>query len=337
MNNVINTLFDDLKKSNKVVYLNSSRTELSCRCPYCGDSVKNASSAHLYIKTEAPFSFFCQKCESSGLLNQQLLSDLLVDNSDLSHLIKVEMNEFKKSNLTNKVSIQKSRQLKIPTPQSDFDWKREYIENRLGCEITKKDILNLRIIPHLEDLLVLNKMEKMLDNKSFREKCYDIDKNGVGWLSQDNSHAVFRMVNGPYRYRNIKLTNSVVSSKVYTVKNKIDILSNKFTIILTEGIFDVLSVFKNLFNGENNPDRLFVASNGKGFSYFPLRFQREYGFLNLDLHIYSDNDVSLDYYKDLFKFNKRFSEVNIFFNTFKGEKDFGVPLNKIEVRKCCLN
>ena len=332
MNTVIDSLYKSLSSSNKVVYFNPSKTELMCRCPYCGDSVKSNLSAHLYIKTEPPFAFFCQRCESSGLLNKDLMHDISVDDYDLEMLIRKEITDFKRNNLTTKFSFQKPTVLKIPKIQDDFSWRKSYIEERIGCELTKNDIRDFRLIPNFEDLLVLNKLDYMLNNKKFLDDCLLCDAKGIGWLSRDNSHAVFRLVDHHMRYKVIKLSDSLTCSKVYSIRNDIDLTSLNLEVIMTEGTFDILSVFKNLYKGEHSKNRIFCASSGKGFNYFPIYLQREYGFLNISLHIYSDNDVDLDRYNEMLRKN-RFDSIDISYNIHQGEKDFGVPLNLIKVVK----
>ena len=59
---IIGGLLDYLLADKKLAYFNSSRTELTVRCPYCGDSTKNLHHGHMYIATHAPYSFFCQRC-----------------------------------------------------------------------------------------------------------------------------------------------------------------------------------------------------------------------------------------------------------------------------------
>ena len=76
MHELIETLNSRLKEKGKVVYFNSNKTELMTRCPYCGDSIKDRSHAHFYIKTIPPFSFYCQRCESSGLVDDKVINDL---------------------------------------------------------------------------------------------------------------------------------------------------------------------------------------------------------------------------------------------------------------------
>ena len=52
--------------------------ELNVRCPFCGDSVKNANSAHLSIRInpddDHPLVFRCLRCNSTGIFNGTTLT-----------------------------------------------------------------------------------------------------------------------------------------------------------------------------------------------------------------------------------------------------------------------
>ena len=56
------------------------------------------------------------------------------------------------------------------------------------------------------------------------------------------------------------------------------------------------------------------------------------GFLDINLEMYSDSDVSLNHYKySLIKGNEHyFNKIRVHYNIYDGEKDFGVPLSRIK-------
>ena len=65
-------------------YQTTSRREIRVRCPYCGDSAKDKSSAHFYIEMQPPFRYHCFKCEASGVLNNGVLQDLEIYDTDVA-------------------------------------------------------------------------------------------------------------------------------------------------------------------------------------------------------------------------------------------------------------
>ena len=93
---LIDDLYGVLRDANKVAYFNANHTELSVRCPYCGDSMKDRTHAHLYINVNPPYSFYCQRCESSGILNDGSLEDIGVFDDELSLAFHKSIKKFKR-------------------------------------------------------------------------------------------------------------------------------------------------------------------------------------------------------------------------------------------------
>ena len=85
-------LQQNLEAAGKLAYFNSTQSELITRCPYCGDSTKNSNHGHMYIGVTAPYSFFCQRCETKGFINLKNIKDFEVDNPELA--IKINREAF---------------------------------------------------------------------------------------------------------------------------------------------------------------------------------------------------------------------------------------------------
>ena len=69
----------DLLRGLEVYIPNSLNTQHVVRCPYCGDSRNPSSghfSIHIDINSETPMLYRCFKCDVSGLLNSEVLSEL---------------------------------------------------------------------------------------------------------------------------------------------------------------------------------------------------------------------------------------------------------------------
>ncbi len=67
----------------KPSYQSTNRSEVRVRCPFCGDSVKNPMDAHFYIAMTPPFKYHCFKCEEGGALNDRVLRELEIYDSDI--------------------------------------------------------------------------------------------------------------------------------------------------------------------------------------------------------------------------------------------------------------
>jgi hypothetical protein len=339
--NIIETLEILLKENKKTYYFTADKKELFTRCPACGDSVKDSSHAHLYISTESPYMYFCQRCEFKGILNSSLLDELELDDIELSiNLNKLEK-QYRKDKLKIKSkSIRLSSKLKIPKYEFDklFNLKLDYIYNRLNIDnpFNRNELLERRIIRSIEDLIVLNNIESVYNNSKLMKFINYVDNNAVSFLSTDNTHVLSRYIGkkAEKRFSIIKLIDpekNPYSSKIYSFKKQLDIFSPRIEIIQTEGIFDIMSVYHNFYSNEDNTYRLFVSSNGKGFNLFSSSLFK-LGFLDIDLKIYSDSDVHINVYRNTIPIDK-YNSTEIIYNKYPGEKDFGIPRNRIKLEK----
>ena len=91
--NYIQDIRSILLKNIKPSYETTNHKEIHVRCPYCGDSKHDKSKARFYIEMRPPFRFHCFKCETSGVLNQQVLRDLGVYDNNLT-IDLAEANKF---------------------------------------------------------------------------------------------------------------------------------------------------------------------------------------------------------------------------------------------------
>jgi hypothetical protein len=339
---ILETLFHEMKAANKTVYWNTSKSELMLRCPHCGDSRKDLTHTHFYIENEVPYKFYCQRCESKGVLNSELLKDLEVDDSDLAISVRNEVRSFFKN--TNKTSsglnvLERKKELKYPKYEigGSFDKKLNYLNMRFGRKLDKDDLRNFKVVNSLEHLLILNKLEGLFDNEKFYNMMTFADKNGVCFLSSDLNYALFRYTTDKFERRYITISLNYpydIGHKVYSIKNSVSIFEPKVNLVMAEGMFDINSVYLNYYKEQDNSKKIFYAANGKAFKLIPLLVNRM-GFLNIDLDIYSDNDVQKEDYKyllDSFRFNK----IMLHYNKRKDEKDFGVPENRIDKKTLIL-
>lgn len=169
---------------------------------------------------------------------------------------------------------------------------------------------------------------------------YNFEKS-IGFLSSDASHIVFRDTTGTQktRYNNLNISPNTeidTSSKIYNIRSEIDIMEPKVNLVITEGIFDIIGVYLHYYKDtEKEKNTIFAAACGKSYNAVILNYIRK-GFLDLDITIYSDADVDVSFYKSL-KQNSLYlknSKLTIFYNT--QEKDFGVPKNRITLKKTII-
>jgi len=345
---LISELYDLLKKSNKIAYFNTAKTEVIVRCPYCGDS-QEASHAHMYIATVPPYQFYCQRCNTKGYFGAKNLNDLSLDNSELGLMLDKSIKKTVKNTTKTGKSVfeflNKKRDLLTFNENSPrFLRKIDYLEERFGRSIDVNNLTDLKVVFDIIKFFQVNKCKNLLEFYSEYDNRIEflkrMDKNSIGFLSADTNYMnirhikpfAFKANDTPRRYYMENLNKPVeIGNKVYYIGNQLDILSPTLTVKMTEGIFDIASVFMNMNDGIKDPSTIYVAANGKTFN-LPIMNLRRMGFLSINLEIYSDGDVSLDKYKHSLNYDF-FEKIHIFYNVYNDEKDFGVPLNKIKVKK----
>lgn len=343
-NNYDDTLYNYLKKNLPVCKMTLNKQEFSIRCPFCGDSIKDKRSSHFYISNYKPHLFHCFKCETSGIFNNKILIMLNLSNNEIVNKLNKEFTEYKKNlnikygnNFENYFSSKKLNY--YPNSYNDLEMKKiEYIENRLGIEMIESDIEKYKIILNLKDFLSSNNICFNRNNNE-KNKIDDLTKNYVGFLLNDKNMINFRNINpnSETRYTNFKLFPDSISftRKFYTISNHINLSRDIFNIYMTEGIFDILGVYNHIYNCNMNNNDLFISCNGKSYN-FVLNYLKSLSILNCNINIYSDNDVNIDFFKNLKSYNQllKFNGFNLNYNTKC--KDYGVKKDLININSINL-
>ena len=326
----------------------SGGRELVIRCIFCGDS-DNKRHAHFYIsvpQTQDELSLYhCKKCNSHGIVDDTLLRKLgCVDSNIL-----VEINKH-----TSKVlSLPKYKTLKkiniyplrwdLIRKDPDNEYKLKYINSRIGSNFNYMDLVNLKIFLNLYDIININKLELT----RHQLVCNDLDRYFIGFISYDNSYAnmrkttdkeLHRVVNK--RYINYNLVNKTDDTKnFYIIPTEIDVLNpQSVRIHIAEGPFDILSIYYNL-NNCNRFQNIYMACGGKSYIQALEFVLEETGIVNYEVHYYPDGDVGDNefYYNTLRRLSSLSTIIYIHRNLFIGEKDFGVPFNRIKESIKCVN
>lgn len=318
----------------------SGGSEVVCRCPYCGDS-KDPKHAHLYIKvpqSEEELSFYdCKKCPAFGVVGIDFLRKLGCE--DTSLLVEITKHNSEVMNLPKYKSIKQ-----IDIYPLNIGYIREeplniaklaYINERIGSNFTISDLSSLKIFLNLYDIININNLELTRHQMT----CNDLDKWFIGFISYDNSFAGLRKVTNRElyksinkRYINYTLVNKTDDAKnFYVIPTMIDILNPvPVKIHLAEGQFDILSIFYNL-NNCNREQNIYIACGGKSYSQALEFILLETGIINYDVHYYPDKDVTDEYFFNDVQSKVQLlpANINIHRNIYPGEKDYGVPMNKI--------
>lgn len=336
------------KLSERDYFKQVNDVEYRVRCDFCGDSQKNFNTGHMYVRIDTddnfPMVYHCFKCEASGIVNDEFIDVMNLDDGDLKSNI-ITLNKTSDNMASHKFIYGDDTNIVFDYKRPDIirGPKTEYIEKRLRCNISDSDLSKLKVITSLKEFLKLNKIkEAPLDIYSLNR----LEDHYVGFLSFGNSYIMFRDISGKEKFRWVKYPITTESNKArafYSIESEINVFSeNKIKINLAEGVLDIASCFLNLKNNDSNTINIAVC--GKHYLSI-LKKLLDMGLVgeNIEVNIYADNDkkfnnnknnkpTTVEYFKKiLYSYEHLYGRVNVFYNTI--EKDIGVPLDRISLKK----
>lgn len=272
-------IIDEIRKNVDVFY---PVPPIRCRirCPICGDSQTDLKDAHCYIKysddPNEPLLYKCFRanCRAKGKVDKQFLDKLNIK-SDVSN--KVENQRYNRLPSLRKVDVN----IITGTPVLDSPQVR-YIEHRLGKGFTIEDLDRFKIIwdIHLIHPYVTEKVRNTLPS----------NRDSISFISDDKSMLLIRSMIEGGKWRKVPLVKSDNRS-YYAIKVTLDLFTKDPLIVnIAEGIFDILSVYKN-FN--DSPNSVFIAALGgdyiDGIEYAIMK-----GFIgsNIIIRLYIDSNIN---------------------------------------------
>lgn len=310
--------------------------EIIKRCHFCGDS-RDVTSKHLYIgMRDGLIVYNCFKCPAQGIVDGKFFRDLGCYDIDLINIC----NQNNKNNTAYTENVRKTHFLKNVIPRFTYREapesikKLEYINNRLGVNLTINDLARFKIVLNLYDYINANTIGNLT---RYKDICDQLDQVFIGFLSADSSYINFRRIvpegivhkNIDTRYVNYNIYGLLDNASKYYIIPSIINPSQPLNIYIAEGVFDILGVYLNTDNDKSNS--IFASIGGKSYMNIITNLILKYGFMKFTLHIYIDNDID-DY--EIHKIANLLRPIGcrIFMhrNTFPGEKDYGVPKDRIK-------
>lgn len=315
--------------------------EYQTRCPFCGDSSHTLNTGHLYINIDAdsPYNmpYICFKCQTSGIVNPELLDMMGNDDQDLRNAIHTLNKKGK-----NKKSFDKENKFmyfeRVIPEEIRYPNKLNYIKKRLMIDFNENDISKMKVITSLYDFLIENNIKSSPFKKDIRTM---LERDYIGFLSSGNSHILFRDITEKHKYKWIKYPIEPESKKnrvFYSFSDPIDIFTDKdITINLSEGVMDTLGIAYHF--GYNSENVINIAACGQNYNT-NIKHLIDMGVFgsNVTLNIYLDNDEM--YNKDakkrkpltyLKEYLPLFKSINTFINL--KAKDYGIPKEDIILKK----
>lgn len=311
--------------------------QIALRCAFCGDSRKDPTKTRFYIKinpnNDEPILYNCFNCGVSGILTPSVLRTFDINELDMnSKLISFNKTSVKKIN--KQLGIYDNIfDFKVSTPANTKlnHIKKEYINNRLGLNLSFREMMALKIIFGLDEFLTQNKITEVTLNKN---RLLALNEDYVGFLSIRNEFIIYRDITNSHKLRYDKysiLKNIDNTRKFYSIPVNIDVMSSEpIQINLAEGAFDILGVYFHVLN-QNKHNNIYAAVSGSAYTAV-IKYFIQLGIFgdNVTVNIYSDSDKSPDYYKKLkSELGIWFKDIKLYYNELG--KDFGVPKDKISV------
>lgn len=325
----------------------SGGKEVVLRCRFCGDS-KDIKSKHLYISlghNNKPPMFNCFKCGEQGILNSKRLKMLSLADSNTEYIgIGYMLDKYVSEIYSNPLAMKQISKNGIfrmnntlITEGAISQAKLKYINNRLGLDFNYGDLLANKIVLNLGDLLDANNINQYTRHPDVMQ---ELDSSFIGFISLDNGYVNLRnlrrgKVNKSIdtKYVNYNIFNCEDNGKrCYVLPTNINLNNpNPIRVHIAEGTFDILSVRYNLRKDMDNSHDIFAAICGKSYLNLLKLFIVDFGIMNMEIHLYMDNDID-NWIYEVVKTNMAPFGYNIFvhLNKSPGEKDFGVPLDRID-------
>jgi len=313
----------------------AGKKELVLRCPYCGHT-SSAGKKHMYIglSKDKPYMFNCFKCEAGGLVNRVFLDLLNIHDQELIQHIELHNKAMRKAR-GNHYSANHIRQPQVAYDAFEVNYdvypdKVKYINGRLGSNLSVSEMMNMKIIFDFSFF-----KRQIMSYLGATESDFErIQRDYVGFLSVNNtslSMRCIREVDSKYRYLICKLDDRDIYNKAFCIPSVIPYTSQRIPVYITEGQFDILSIYTNITKGSTG---IYFAAAGNKYSAV-LRYILSRGIMNMDIHLYFDNDSAGEIAKRQIEYFIKnniifFRGCQVFTHVNKKYKDFGVPLEKID-------
>lgn len=307
-------------ENNVPVFKKVSNIRWKIRCPFCGDSQKDLRDAHLYLKCDYDnpnepilYNCFLSNCQVHGKVTKQFMDKLGIKSKVANELVSQRYSKlyaFKEAN----IDIITGTPI-IGSPQMN------YIESRLGPGLTLEDYDRFKIIWDMNSVY-----QYISDNKTLNTIPSNTDS--ISMLSDDKSTLLSRGFLEGDNWRKVKIVSSD-TRLFYTIKTVFNLFTSEIiTVNIAEGIFDVLSIYKNFNDG---PYSAFIATLGPDYiAAVDYAINKGLVGTNVVLKIYIDAEVSEKKLKyQLKKYKYFFKAISIFKNI--KFKDVGVVPEKIEL------
>lgn len=316
--------------------------QLMIRCPFCGDSTKHSDSKHFSIKVDVdnnePMLYKCFRadylCGAKGILDTKTLQ--LLGCSDMRVLLDLAEHNSHISKSIDRFNPKIKRLYAITNANTiRNDEKARYINDRLGISFTPADLKEFKIQLSLWDFLRINNIRKLSFSQNM---CDRIDECTVGFMSAYNDYIIFRDITGGQmktRYTMYRTSgeSGLDDTKLYVIPTEIDLMDPRSANLnIAEGPFSILGAYIHCNIGKDRRNNIFAANCGTGYRSTIDHLTKQYGFLKVRIHIWSDSEVPTRIYQKLYDSIKDRLDIRAFEVHYnKKAEDFGHAAKNIQI------
>jgi hypothetical protein len=283
-----------------------------------------------------PSKFNCFRCPAKGIVTDKTLTEWGIYDDNIAIMLINHNKNIKGGRYIFQRDVARLVYRYSKRDKLTMD-KLQFINNRLGTCLTIDDCLRLKIILNLKDLLTQNNITTYTRHESIVN---ELDLGFMGFLSLDNSFVNLRRIVAPgkvyhsidQRYVNYNIFNKFDNAeRFYTIPTTIDLSSTeRIKLHIAEGPFDILSIYLNLRHQEPGIYTCIAGNNYIGIlRHFILTMKLNY----IELHVYPDEGNGGEESKmlSIVNFcNPMGIPIYIHRNRMPGEKDMGVPIERIQ-------
>jgi len=277
-------------------------------CPWCDLTKPSRTKDHLWIALDSPmYHCFRAGCDKSG--STWSLISSLSGNGEL-FIDKDKIKEFIKQKVDFTRNVVKTIDIKYPELNKNiFKLKELYIQKRF--KFSGPYVENIKgLVFDISEFIRQNNIT--VDPQLFRLQDY-LQTNFVGFVSENDSVMILRNIDDTAKFRYFKMRIQPVKFLDYYKLSGYNKNSN--IIILAEGVFDIYGEY--LFDSLKLRKNCCLYASGLSTSYAALIKSICYNeqIFRSDVHILSDRNVELKYYKNIKKYNSHLIDsLTVYYN-----------------------
>lgn len=316
--------------------------QVTLQCPFCGDSQKS-EHGHFSIKVDIdpgePMWYRCFRadCEVKGVLTAKVL-DMLGCN-DPETLIELDSyNKTVNVRADKDFVTKRARSYQIVNVlRADTKAKLAYLNKRLGIAFTEDTLRKLKIQLSLYSFLNINFIRTLAFS---RARCDLLDEYTICFMSMYDDYLICRDITKDlktgYRYTTYRTSGKPQPNdmKLYSIPTELDLLDpNPAEINVAEGTFSIIGAYFHCDGvGRSARNNVWLANCGSEYEKSIMHMVKQYGFVDIIIHIWSDSEIKLEKYEKLYrKINKCANILGMYVHYNTKAEDFGHPASMIKM------